>query len=191
MLDLAYLRENAEEVRERLSHRGFTLDVETFQRLDSERKNLIHEVEGLRQSRNTASEGIARLTREKVDVTEKKAAMKAAAQTASQRTKEIEESLVAVENQLLQFASNIPNLCDLEVPIGPGEEHNVEVRRFGEPRKFDFQPKAHWDLCPPLGILDLERATKIAGSRFPLLAGLGANIERALINFMLDIHTRE
>ncbi len=191
MLDLAYLRENAEEARQRLSNRGFALDVETFQRLDSERKNLIQEVEGLRQSRNTASEEIARLMREKVDVTDRKAAIKAAAQADAQKRKEIDESLASVESHLLQFASNIPNLCDPDVPVGLTEDENVEVRRFGEPAKFDFEPKSHWDLCPPLGILDLERATKITGSRFPLLAGMGANIERALINFMLDIHTGE
>src|SRR5207248_4455460 len=87
--------------------------------------------------------------------------------------------------------ATIPNLPDPAVPIGAGEEQNVEVRRIGEPPRFDFQPKAHWDLCPALGIMDLERATKITGSRFPLLAGAGARVERALINFMLDVHTKE
>lgn len=187
MLDLAYLRENLEAARERLAHRGFKLDLETFQRLDGERKQSIQEVERLRQLRNTASEDIARLVREKVDVTEKRNEMK----VVSQRIKELEESLRAIEENLFQFASILPNLPDPSVPIGLTEEQNVEVRRVGEPPKFDFQPKAHWDLCPPLGILDLERATKIAGSRFPLLAGLGARLERALMNFMLDIHTRE
>jgi seryl-tRNA synthetase len=187
MLDLAYLRENIETAREQLAHRGFSLDVQTFQKLDGERKQFIIEVERLRQVRNTASEDIGRMVREKVDVSEKRNEMKAV----SQRIKDIEEALRAVEDQLFQFASTIPNVPDPVVPIGAGEEQNVEVRRIGEPAKFDFQPKAHWDLCPPLGILDLERATKITGARFPLLAGAGAQIERALINFMLDIHTRE
>ena len=187
MLDLTYLRENIQTARERLGHRGFSLDVETFQRLDSERKSLIQEVERLRQTRNTTSEEIGRLAREKVDVTEKRNEMK----VVSQRIKELEESLQRVEEELYHFAAIIPNLPDPSVPIGPTDEQNVEVRRVGEPPRFDFEPKAHWDLCPPLGILDLERATKIAGTRFPLLAGQGARVERALINFMLDIHTGE
>jgi seryl-tRNA synthetase len=148
---------------------------------------LIQEVERLRQTRNTTSEEIGRLAREKVDVTEKRNEMK----VVSQKIKELEESLQRVEEQLYHFAAIIPNLPDPSVPIGPTDEQNVEVRRVGEPPRFDFEPKAHWDLCPPLGILDLERATKIAGTRFPLLAGQGARVERALINFMLDIHTGE
>ena len=187
MLDLAYLRENMEAGRERLAHRGFSLDVETFQKLDSERKQLIHGVEGLRQLRNTASDDIARLVREKVDVTEKRNEMK----TVSQKIKDMEESLRTVEEKLFQFASTIPNLPDPAVPVGLTDEQNVEVRKAGDPPRFDFEAKAHWDLGPQLGILDLERATKIAGARFPLLAGGGARLERALINFMLDIHTRE
>lgn len=187
MLDLTYLRDNIEAARSRLAHRGFSLDVETFQRLDGERKNLIQDVEGLRQRRNTASEDIGRLVREKVDVTKKRNEMKAV----SQQIKEIEESLQAVEDNLFQFASTIPNLPDPSVPVGLTDEQNVEVRRVGEPPRFDFTPKAHWDLCTALGILDLERATKITGSRFPLLAGAGARLERVLINFMLDIHTKE
>lgn len=187
MLDLAYLRENIEAARERLAHRGFSFDVQTFQKLDGERKQMIQEVERLRQLRNTASGDIARLVREKVDVTEKRNEMK----TVSQKIKDIEEALRAVEEKLFQFASTIPNLPDPAVPIGLTDEQNVEVRKVGEPPRFDFEPKPHWDLGPQLGILDLERATKIAGARFPLLAAGGARLERALINFMLDIHTKE
>src|SRR6266705_2960117 len=187
MLDLNYLRENIETARRRLAGRGFLLDVETFQRLDGERKSIIYEVERLRQRRNSASEDIAKLLREKVDVTDKRNEMK----LVSQQIKEKEDALRTVEEKLFQFAATIPNLPDPAVPVGPTDEQNVEVRRAGDPPRFDFPPKAHWDLCPPLGILDLERATKIAGSRFPLLAGLGARLERALINFMLDIHTKE
>src|SRR3989454_7858519 len=187
MLDLNYLRENLETARKRLADKGFSLDVETFQRIDSERKSVIYEVERLRQLRNTASEEIAQLVRQKVDVTEKRNEMK----LVSQQIKDIEEALRPLEEKLFQFAATIPNLADPDVPIGATDEQNVEVRRIGDPPKFDFQPKAHWDLCPPLGILDLERATKITGSRFPLLAGAGARLERGLINFMLDVHTRE
>jgi seryl-tRNA synthetase len=187
MLELAYLRENLEEARQRLSHRGFVLDVETFQRLDSERKNLIHEAERLRQTRNTASEDIARLIKEKVNVDDRKNEVKAV----SAKIKDVEEALKRIEDDLFRFASVVPNVCDPDVPIGLTEDENVEVRRVGEPRRFDFAPKAHWDLCPALGILDLERATKITGSRFPLLAGSGARAERGLMNFMLDVHTKE
>jgi seryl-tRNA synthetase len=187
MLDISYLRDNVETARDRLSHRGFSLDVETFLRLDGERKNIIYEVEKLRQLRNAASDEIAKQLKEKADVTDKRSEMK----VVSQQIKDREEALRVVEEQLFNFASTIPNLADPDVPIGPTDEQNVEVRRVGNPPQFDFQPKAHWDLCPALGILDLERATKITGSRFPLLAGAGARMERALINFMLDIHTKE
>jgi seryl-tRNA synthetase len=187
MLDINYLRENLEAARERLAYRGFTLDVETFQRLDGERKQFIREAERLRQTRNTASEEIARLLKEKIDVTDKRNEMKAV----SQQIKEVEDALKTVEDRLFQFAAVIPNLADPAVPIGLTEEENVEVRRVGEPRQFDFEPKAHWDLCPPLGILDMERGAKVTGSRFYFLAGIGARLERALAQFMLDIHTGE
>ena len=168
MLDLAYIRENLEAVRERLAHRGFSLDVETFQRVDGERKQCIQEVEQLRQAQNTASEEIARLKKAKADASGPLNEMKAVAQ----RVKEIEVRLRAAEDALFQFAAVLPNLADPEVPVGPGEEQNVEVRRVGEPRKTDFKPLAHWDLCPPLGILDMERGGKVTGSRFYFLAGL-------------------
>jgi seryl-tRNA synthetase len=187
MLDLAYLRDNLDTARDRLASRGFSLDVQTFQQLDGERKSIILEVERLRQHSKKGSDEIARLAREKVDVTEKRNEMK----LLSQQIKDKEEALRGVEEKLFQFVANMPNLPDPEVPIGLTEEQNVEVRRVGEPPRFDFEPKAHWDLCPALGILDLERATKITGSRFPLIAGAGARVERALISFMLDIHTKE
>ena len=187
MLDVAYLRENIAAARDRLAHRGFSLDVETFQRLDGERKGIILEVERLRQLSKKGSEEVAKLAREKVDVTEKRNEMKGI----SQQIKDKEEAQRTVEEKLFQFASVIPNLPDPVVPVGLTEDENVEVRRVGDVPQFDFQPKAHWDLCPALGIMDLERATKITGSRFPLLAGSGARLERALISFMLDIHTKE
>ena len=187
MLDLNYLRENIETARQRLASRGFLLDVDTLQRLDGERKSIIHGVELLRQLRNSASEEIAKLLRDKMDITGKRNEMK----LVSQQIKDKEEALRIVEEKLFQFASIIPNLPDPAVPVGPTDEQNVEVRRVGDPPRFDFSPKAHWDLCPPLGIFDLERATKIAGSRFPLLAGMGARLERALMNLMLDLHTKE
>jgi seryl-tRNA synthetase len=187
MLDLAYLRDNIDTARDRLATRGFSLDVETFQHLDGERKNIIVEVERLRQLSKKGSEEVARLAREKVDVTGKRNEMKAI----SQKIKDLEEALRAVEEKIFQMVSTMPNLPAPEIPVGLTDEQNVEIRRVGDIPKFDFEPKAHWDLCPPLGILDLERATKITGARFPLLAAAGARIERTLINFMLDIHTKE
>ncbi len=187
MLDLTYLRDNLDTARQRLADRGFVLDVETFQRLDGERKQFIREVEELRQSQNVASGEIARRKKAGEDASTYLDEMK----SVSQRIKEIDVSLRAAEDALFQFATVIPNLPDPEVPVGAGEAENVEVRRFGEPRRFEFEPKAHWDLCPALGILDMERGGKITGSRFYYLAGAGARLERALINFMLDVQTRE
>ena len=187
MLDLSYLRENIELVRDQLSHRGFVFDVETFQQLDRERKNIIVDVERLRQLSKKGSEEVAKLARHGVDVSDKRNEMK----VISQQIKEKEDALRVVEDKVYRFVSTLPNLPDPSVPIGLTDEQNQEVRRVGEIPVFDFEPKAHWDLCPPLGILDLERATKITGSRFPLLAASGARLERALINFMLDIHTKE
>ena len=187
MLDLSYLRENIELVRDQLSHRGFTFDVEAFQQLDRERKNIIVEVERLRQLSKKGSEEVAKLARHGVDVSDKRNEMK----VISQQIKEKEDALRVVEDKVYRFVSTLPNLPDPSVPIGLTDEQNQEVRRVGEIPVFDFEAKAHWDLCPPLGILDLERATKITGSRFPLLAASGARLERALINFMLDIHTKE
>src|SRR5262245_6367415 len=148
---------------------------------------MILEVERLRQLSKKGSEEVAKLAREKVDVTEKRNEMKGI----SQQIKDKDEALRVIDEKIFQFVSVMPNLPDPSVPIGLTDEQNVEVRRIGEVPHFEFEPKAHWDLCPPLGIMDLERATKIAGSRFPLLAGMGARVERALINFMLDVHTKE
>jgi seryl-tRNA synthetase len=187
MLDLIYLRDHLELARDRLASRGFSLDLETFQRLDGERKIVIQELERLRQMSKKGSEEVGKLTREKVDVTEKRNEMR----ILSLQIKDKEEILRAAEEKVFQFAAAIPNLPDPAVPVGLTDEQNEEIRRVGEPPVFDFEPKAHWDLCPALGILDLVRATKITGSRFPLLAGIGARMERALINFMLDIHTKE
>src|SRR5436190_1422296 len=179
MLDVNSMRESLDTARERLAHRGFTLDVETFQRLDGERKHFIREVERLRQMRNTTSDEIGRLVRQTVDVTDRVNEMKAV----SQQIKEIEESLKTVEDQLFQFAAVMPNLADPSVPIGLTEEENVEIRRVGEPRQFDFAPKAHWDLGPALGILDLERGAKVTGSRFYFLAGAGARLPIKLAGY--------
>src|SRR5438552_8501141 len=134
MLDLNYLREHIESARRKLADRGSLLDVDLFQRLDGERKSVIYEVERLRQLRNTASEEIAQLVRQKVDVTEKRNEMKGV----SQQIKDKEEALRTIEEQVFQFGAVIPNMADPDVPVGATDEQNVEVRRAGDPPKFDF-----------------------------------------------------
>lgn len=187
MLDIAYLRENLELARARLAHRGYTLDVETFKRLDSERKSLIQEVELFRQRLKAGSAEIGKRKRENTDASDLQNQMT----EISEQIKTIEVPLKAVEDQLSEMAAVMPNLADPSVPLGFTEADNVEVRRVGEIPKFDFAPKAHWDIGPALGILDSERGSKVTGSRFYYLAGRGARLERALIQFMLDIQTKE
>ena len=187
MLDIGLLREDIDGVRARLAQRGHVLDVETFQNLDGQHRRLVQHVEKLRQMRNTTSEQIGRLVREKADVSSKRNDMK----ELSQEIKEIEAQLKASADELFRFMSTIPNLPGPSVPVGLGEDENVEVRRVGRPPELSFEARAHWNLGRTLGILDLERAAKVAGTRFPLLVGTGARLERALINFMLDVHTRE
>jgi len=187
MLDIAYLRENLESARTRLAHRGYVLDVETFQRLDGERKQFIQEVESLRQRLKSGSAEIGKLKRENVDTSSLQGEMT----TLSDRIKALELPLKAAEDRLSEMAAVMPNLPDPSVPLGFTEAENVEVRRIGEPPKFNFTPKAHWDLGPALGILDSERGAKVTGSRFYYLAGRGARLERALSQFMLDIQTKE
>jgi seryl-tRNA synthetase len=187
MLDLAYLRENLELARVRLSHRGYTLDVETFSRLDGERKSLIQEVELLRQQLKAGSAEIGKLKREKADTS----ALQNKMTEISEQIKTIEAPLKSVEDKLSEMAAVMPNFPDPSVPLGFSEAENVEVRRVGEIPNFDFVPKAHWDIGPALGILDSERGSKVTGSRFYYLAGRGARLERALIQFMLDIQTKE
>jgi len=187
MLDLAYLRENLELARTRLAHRGYTFDVETFKQLDGERKSFIQEVESLRQRLNAGSDEIGRLKREKTDTSGLQAKMT----EVSEQIKALKLNLNTVEARLEDLAAVMPNLPDPSVPLGFTEAENVEIRRVGEIPKFDFAPKAHWDLGPALGILDSERGSKVTGSRFYYLAGRGARLERALTQFMLDVQTKE
>lgn len=187
MHDLARFRANLEQAAERLAKRGFTLDVEGFRGLDARRRAAITEAEQLRALRNSESAEIAKLRKQGVDTSERQ-----------QKVREMGERIAALEQQasqldeeFQQWLAGVPNVPHESVPAGRDSEDNVEVRRWGAPRRFDFQPKAHWDLGPELGILDLERAAKVAGARFAVYWGAGAKLERALINFMLDVHTRE
>jgi seryl-tRNA synthetase len=189
MLDPAFLRENIETVRAKLQNRGLdlTTELEELATLETRRRRLLPEIEGLKREQNAAGDEVARAKRQGQDI---KTIHEASRQRAAQ-IKQLGVELDAVEHRRNRGLLTIPNLPHESVPVGKGAEDNVEVRRHGEPRTFPFTPQAHWDLGPALGIIDFERATKIAGARFSVLIGPGARLERALINFMLDLHTRE
>jgi seryl-tRNA synthetase len=189
MLDPAYVRDHTDEVRTGLRARGLDADaiLSPFAALDARRKVLIVEVEGLKREQNASGEEIARAKREGRDMSEVFAANKAR----GQRIKELEAELDDVERQRTELLMTVPNLPHASVPVVTSSEDNQEVRRHGTPRAFDFGPKPHWEIGQALGIIDFERATRMSGARFSVLQGAGAKLERALINFMLDLHTRE
>jgi seryl-tRNA synthetase len=189
MLDPAFVRDHLEEVRTGLHHRGLQPDAELEQiaTVESQRRRLIPELEGLKREQNAAGDEVARAKRQGHDASPIFAANKAR----GQQIKQLEVQLEQIEVRRASLLMTIPNLPHSSVPIGASADDNKEVRRHGEPRRFDFDPKPHWDLGPALGILDFERATKMSGSRFSVLIGPGARLARALINFMLELHTRE
>ena len=189
MLDAAYVRDHMDAVRTGLRNRGLEPDVELEQiaTLETRRRRLIPEIEGLKREQNAAGDEVARAKRQGKDASDIFAANKARAQ----QIRQLEVQLDQVELQRAALLMAIPNLPHASVPVGSSANDNQEVRRHGEPRAFDFEPRPHWDLGPALGILDFERATKMSGSRFSVLLGAGARLSRALINFMLDVHTRE
>src|SRR5215469_5041157 len=189
MLDLGFVRNNLPLVEEKLRQRGLdpSAVLKDFRQVDAERRQAITEAETSKAQRNKASEDIAKL---------KKAGQDASAAMAE--TKELREKISTLEKtasdldaRLGEILAAIPNLPQASVPVGHSADDNVEVRRWGAPPKFDFTPKPHWDLGAELGILDLERAVKLTGARFAVYWDLGAKLERALANFMLDLHTRE
>jgi seryl-tRNA synthetase len=189
MLDPAYVRDHTDEVRKGLLARGLDADavLSPFTALDARRKALIVEVEGLKREQNASGEEIAKAKREGRDMSEVFAANKAR----GQRIKELEAELDDVEGQRTELLMTVPNLPHASVPVGTSSEDNQIVRRHGTPRAFEFEPKPHWEIGQALGILDFERAARMSGARFSVLQGAGAKLERALINFMLDLHTRE
>jgi seryl-tRNA synthetase len=186
MYDLAHFRNNLNAIAARLADRGFTLDLETFQKLDAGRRAALSEVENLKAQKNAESAEIGKLKRAGVDTAD-----------LQQRVRELDELIArldaqaeALDNRFRELLAGIPNTPHASVPIGRSSADNVEVRRWGTPPQFSFRPKPHWDLGPELGILDFERAAKITGARFAVYFGWGARLERALINFMLDVHTQ-
>ena len=188
MLDVKIIRQNFEEVQQKLATRGVKEEVLVeFLRLDESRRNLLVKAEELKKYRNDVSGEIAVLKRNKEDATNKIAEMKEVGANIKALDTEIEE----LDQQLEEIATRLPNLPHESVPVGADEEDNVEVRRWGTPRSFAFEPKAHWDVAENLEILDFERGAKVSGSRFVYYKGLGARLERALYNFMLDQHIYE
>ena len=188
MLDIKRIRENLEDIKKAMNRRGekeFNLDEVV--ELDDKRKELLKEVEVLKNKMNVESKKIPQLIKEGKDITEDKANLK----KLSDEIKSLDEKIKIVNDELEYKLLRIPNVPNKEVPQGETDEDNVEVRTWGEPTKFNFNPKAHWDLGTDLGILDFETAAKITGSRFTLYKGLGARLERALINFFLDTNIGE
>ena len=190
MLDLNYVRENLDKVREALHARGAdTKALDDFARADEERRRTIAESDQLNAQRNTSSREIGALMKEgKKDEAE---ARRAEVSGLKDRIAELDQARAQTEERMREMLSTLPNIPHSSVPIGADESANVEVRRWGTKPEFSFEPKDHVDLGTALGILDLERATKIAAARFAILNGAGARLERALVNFMLDVHTRE
>jgi seryl-tRNA synthetase len=190
MLDINYVRENLDAVRAALASRGFPVDLlDKFAQFDAERRRVITEADAVNQARNASSKEIGALMqagkRDEADAKKTEVAGLKDKQT------ELEKSRDAVDTEMRDLLAGLPNIPAEDVPVGADESANKEIRRWGELPGFDFEPKDHVDLGENLGILDLERATKIAGSRFAILNGAGARLERALVNFMLDIHTIE
>ncbi|MEQ7808106.1 serine--tRNA ligase [Priestia megaterium] len=188
MLDLKFLRANFNEVKEKLKFRGEDLtDLSRFEELDAKRRELIAQTEELKSKRNEVSQQIAQLKREKQDADHLIVEMR----EVGDRVKQLDEELRSVEEELELLLLSIPNVPHESTPVGETEDDNVEVRKWGEIKQFNFEPKPHWDLGTDLNILDFERASKVTGSRFVFYKGLGARLERALINFMMDLHMDE
>jgi len=187
MHDLGYFREHLEVFAEMAKNRGLALDLEAFRALDRERRELISATEQLKAQRNKNSDEIARLKKGKQSADVLLAAMK----QVSEHIKQSDERIALLDAQQREFLLVIPNIPHSSVPVGRSAAENVEVRRWGAPPKFNFQPRPHWEVGERAGILDLPAAAKIAGARFAVYKGWGARLERALANFFLDVHTRE
>ncbi|MBI3014332.1 MAG: serine--tRNA ligase [Candidatus Tectomicrobia bacterium] len=187
MLDLRQIRSRPEEIQKGLETRGGTYSLEPILEQDTIHRDLLRQVEELRSRRNAISDEIGKLVREKKDASAKIAEMK----SLGEELKALEETERTCQERLTALLLTIPNLPHADVPLGKDSSQNLEVRRWGEPPEFGFKPRSHVEIGEDLGILDFQRAGKIAGSRFVLLKGLGARLERALMNFMVELHTRE
>ncbi len=187
MLDIKFIRENVDLVKDMLVKRGYELDIDRVIELDERRRKTLTQLEEMRHRRNDISDEIAEIKRKGGDASQLINEMKELAG----RIKELEATLSPVEGELRELSLLIPNVPHESVPVGKDENDNTVVRMWGEKPDMDFEPRPHWEIGEDLGILDFKRATKISGTRFSLYRGAGALLERALINFMLDIHTKE
>jgi len=189
MLDPAILRDNLEGVRAALQKRGVDLssELEDLATLETRRRRILPEIEGLKREQNATGDEVARAKRQGLDTTK----LQEASRQRAQQIKQLGIELDTVEQRRNRGLLTIPNMPHETVPVGTSSDDNVEIRRHGTPRSFPFTPQAHWDLGPALGIIDFERGTKIAGARFSVLIGAGARLARALINFMLHLHTTQ
>ena len=188
MLDIKMIRQNTDEIKERLATRGVKAEtIDALLEKDKRRRELLVETEGLKQKRNEVSAEIANAKRNKQDATD---AIKEMREVGA-KIKSLDEELEEVEATVKDMASRLPNLPNPTIPVGPDESANVELRKVGTPREFNFEPKAHWDIGEDLGILDFDRGAKVSGARFVYYKGLGARLERAVYNFMLDEHAKE
>ena len=184
MLDLKYIISNLDVVKEKTKNRNYDFDFDLLISENNKRKNIINEVEKLKADRNTISKQVGILKREGKDTTELQEQVKRDAS----KMQELDEALSKCDENIRNMLLNLPNEIDDTTPVGKDENDNVEVRKWGEPRKFDFEPRNHWDIGADLGIIDFERGVKIAESRFNVLAGLGARLDRAISSLMLDMH---
>ncbi len=185
MLEIKFVTKNLSVVQNALDARGLAVDLDILQKCDEERRTILLEIESLRHQRNVVSDQIAKMKKAGEAAETQMAEMR----TVSARIKELDKALGSNQEQLDSILLGLPNIPHASVPVGKDETENPVVKTIGELPDFDFEPQAHWDIGKILGILDFERAAKIAGARFPLYFGAGASLERALINFMLDVHT--
>ena len=185
MLDIKLIRENPEKINELLKRRNPDLSVDEVLKIDEQRRKLQFELDNLRATRKSESNKIGAMKKEGIDTTEIQAEIRKLGEDA----KALEEKLTELDEKQRDALLRIPNTPDESIPIGADDSANVEIKRWGEPTKFDFEFKAHWDLCPELNMLDFERGVKLAHTRFTLYRNLGAKLERAIINFFLDTHT--
>jgi seryl-tRNA synthetase len=187
VLDARFVRENFQTVTDRLRDRGAALDPQEFLEVDAARRRLLSEVEQLKHRRNTLSEEVGQRKRQGQDAS----ALITETRELGDRIKSLDEEVRRCEARIEAALLTVPNLPHESVPIGRDNADNVEIRRWGEPRRFDFPARPHWEIGQALGLLDFERAARMAQARFAVLTGVGARLERALINFMLDLHTKE
>ena len=188
MLDIKVIRNNSEMVKAAMKNRQMNLDneIDEILKIDEERRNILQEAESMKAQQNAVSKKIPEMKKSGEDISKVMVEMKELSDKISEKTK-LQSELEAKQRDLISWIPNIPNET---VPIGKDDSENVEIRRWGEPRKFDFEAKAHWDIGKDLGILDSERAAKVTGTRFNFYKGLGAKLERSIINFFLNTHTQ-